>query len=76
MSEIQDKPVYEAPKVLKLERGDAAIGDCTTGSSDAVCYSHGNAAANCSSDGSSATSPCNSNGSDAETCDATGNSAG
>jgi hypothetical protein len=64
MSKKQDKPAYEAPKVLMLDKGNAAIGNCNPGSGDLdACWFDGNTAKNiCHSDGSSPQGECNSLG--------------
>lgn len=82
----QKKPVYEAPKVLKLDETESAYGACESGTwpyadscgpgGDATgCANPGSSATtSCANEGSAASGNCSANGSAASACqNGTGN---
>ncbi len=64
------KPLYEPPKVMKLDGSDAAIGSCwETGSgAEDTCGSGNSATVACAKSGSSALAECEFFGSSANAC--------
>lgn len=61
----QGKPVYESPKVLKLDETESAYGECTPGSTPGDSCGPGNIATGCAIPGSTASSACANEGSSA-----------
>jgi hypothetical protein len=65
--DINSKPAYEPPKILKLDITRDSLGDCGSGSGDTGnCADYGNTASlDCNPNGNSPASWCNANGSSA-----------
>jgi len=61
----QGKPVYESPKVLKLDETESAYGECTPGSTPGDSCGPGGTATGCANPGSNASSACAETGSQA-----------